>query len=78
MGSRAWPISFHTRRRDKDTNGLLSTVKVRQQYALSKPLYARRAELLTKIPNFWPLVLEQAPMDIDEYIQPSDSAILLS
>jgi hypothetical protein len=38
----------------------------------------RRAELLAKIPNFWPLVLEQAPMDIDEYIQPSDSAILLS
>ncbi|KAL2196316.1 nucleosome assembly protein [Corynascus similis CBS 632.67] len=56
----------------------VETEIIRQQYALSKPLYARRAELLTKIPNFWPLVLEQAPMDIDEYIQPSDSAILLS
>jgi hypothetical protein len=51
---------------------------VRQQYTLSKPLYAKRAELLAKIPNFWALVLEQAPMDIDEYIQPSDSAILLT
>lgn len=38
----------------------------------------RRAELLAKIPNFWALVLEQAPMDIDEYIQPTDSAILLT
>lgn len=51
---------------------------VRQQYFLSKPLYAKRAELVSKIPKFWPLVLEQAPMDIDEYIQPSDSALLLS
>jgi hypothetical protein len=51
---------------------------VRQQYTLSKSLYAKRAELLAKIPNFWALVLEQAPMDIDEYIQPSDSAILLT
>jgi hypothetical protein len=43
----------------------------------SKPLYSKRAELVAKIPNFWPLVFEQAPMDIDEYIQPSDSALLL-
>ncbi|KAK4148174.1 nucleosome assembly protein [Dichotomopilus funicola] len=55
----------------------VETEIIRQQYALSKPLYARRAELLAKIPNFWPLVLEQAPMDIDEYIQPTDSNILL-
>jgi hypothetical protein len=45
---------------------------------MSKPLYAKRAELVSKIPHFWALVLEQAPMDIDEYIQPSDSAVLLS
>jgi hypothetical protein len=57
---------------------LIKTLAVRQQYAISKPLYAKREQLLAKIPNFWPLVLEQAPMDIDEYIQPSDSAILLS
>ncbi|KAK4127530.1 hypothetical protein N657DRAFT_589876 [Parathielavia appendiculata] len=56
----------------------VETEIIRQQYALSKPLYAKRAELVSKIPNFWPLVLEQAPMDIDEYIQPSDSAVLLS
>ena len=45
---------------------------------MSKALYAKRAELVAKIPNFWALVFEQAPMDIDEYIQPSDSALLLS
>ncbi|KXX72958.1 Protein SET, partial [Madurella mycetomatis] len=56
----------------------VETEIIRQQYTLSKPLYAKRAELVSRIPNFWPLVLEQAPMDIDEYIQPSDSALLLS
>lgn len=34
--------------------------------------------MVAQIPNFWPLVLEQAPLDIDQYIQPSDSALLLS
>lgn len=56
----------------------VETEIIRQQYLLCKPLYAKRAELVAQIPNFWPLVLEQAPMDIDEYIQPSDSALLLS
>ncbi|KAL2259921.1 hypothetical protein VTK26DRAFT_6244 [Humicola hyalothermophila] len=56
----------------------VETEIIRQQYLMSKPLYAKRAELVAKIPKFWPLVLEQAPMDIDEYIQPSDSALLLS
>jgi hypothetical protein len=31
--------------------------------------------LVAKIPNFWALVLEQAPPDIDQYIQPSDSQV---
>jgi hypothetical protein len=45
--------------------------------ALTQPLYALRAATTKQIPNFWPLVLEQAPADIDQYIQPSDSAVLL-
>jgi hypothetical protein len=45
---------------------------------LTTPLYARRHKTVSQIPNFWPLVLEQAPPDIDQYIQPSDSALLLS
>jgi len=45
---------------------------------LTKPLYEKRQKVVSQIPNFWPLVLEQAPPDVDEYIQPSDSALLLS
>ncbi|KAI8960550.1 hypothetical protein F5Y11DRAFT_329406 [Daldinia sp. FL1419] len=51
---------------------------IRQQVALTKPLYEKRAELVKGIPNFWALVFEQAPPDLDQYIQPSDSAVLLS
>ncbi|KAI0977187.1 nucleosome assembly protein [Xylaria arbuscula] len=51
---------------------------IRQQYALSKPLYEKREKLVAQITNFWPLVIEQAPRDIDQYIQPSDSAVLAS
>lgn len=51
---------------------------MRQQIILTEPLYARRAALVSKIPNFWPLVLEQAPAEIDQYIQPSDSALLMT
>lgn len=54
------------------------TFLVRQQHALSKALYEKREKLVAKIPNFWPLVLEQAPPDVDQYIQPQDSALLLS
>lgn len=42
------------------------------------PLYKKRHELVSQIPNFWPLVFEQAPTDIDEFIQPSDSSLLLN
>lgn len=55
-----------------------NTVKARQQVVLTAPLYERREKTISQIPNFWPLVLEQAPPDIDQYIQPSDSAVLLS
>ncbi|KAB5563273.1 hypothetical protein GE09DRAFT_1275304 [Coniochaeta sp. 2T2.1] len=42
------------------------------------PLREAQQDHLSRIPNFWPLVIEQAPEDIDQYIQPSDSAVLLS
>ncbi|KAF4978017.1 hypothetical protein FZEAL_5542 [Fusarium zealandicum] len=51
---------------------------LRQQDTLSKDIYVRRQEIISKIPQFWPLVLEQSPPDIDEYIQPTDSAVLLN
>ncbi|KAI1477958.1 hypothetical protein F4774DRAFT_387334 [Daldinia eschscholtzii] len=56
----------------------VETEIIRQQVALTRPLYERRAKLVEKIPNFWALVFEQAPPDLDQYIQPSDSAVLLS
>ncbi|KAK1672525.1 nucleosome assembly protein [Colletotrichum godetiae] len=51
---------------------------VRKQYELSKPLYEKRAAIVSKIPNFWALVFEQSPPEVDEHIQPSDAALLLS
>jgi hypothetical protein len=51
---------------------------VRQQVELTRPLYEKRQKVVSQIPNFWPLVIEQAPPDIDEYIQPSDSVLLLA
>lgn len=51
---------------------------IRNQYNLTKALYVKRANIVSKIDSFWALVLEQAPMDIDEFIQPADSAALLS
>jgi len=48
---------------------------LRQQYQLSKPLYKKRQALISKIENFWPLVFEQSPPEVDQYIQPSDSQV---
>ncbi|KAI0024531.1 nucleosome assembly protein [Xylariomycetidae sp. FL0641] len=51
---------------------------IRQQYALTKPIYEKREKVISKIENFWPLVFEQAPQLIDQYIQPRDSALFLT
>ncbi|TGO91091.1 hypothetical protein BPOR_0039g00050 [Botrytis porri] len=56
----------------------VETEIIRQQVSLTQPLYTHRNKTISQIPNFWALVLEQAPPDIDQYIQPSDSALLLS
>lgn len=45
---------------------------------VKRPLYEKRQKLISQIPNFWALVFEQAPPDIDEFIQPSDSSLLLT
>ncbi|TEA22373.1 putative nucleosome assembly protein [Colletotrichum sidae] len=56
----------------------VETEMLRKQYELSRPLYEKRAAIVAKIPNFWPLVFEQSPPEIDEYIQPSDASVLLA
>lgn len=48
---------------------------MRKQYVLTTPLYAKRQQMIAKIPNFWALVFEQAPPEVDTYIQPSDSQL---
>ena len=48
---------------------------MRKQYALSQQAYANRAAAVARIPHFWPLVIEQAPPEIDQFVHPSDSAI---
>ncbi|POS80021.1 nucleosome assembly factor-2 [Diaporthe helianthi] len=54
------------------------TELIRQEAVVKQLLYEKRRELVSQIPNFWPLVFEQAPPDIDEFIQPSDSSLLLN
>lgn len=49
---------------------------MRQNYILAEPIYARRAQLIQRIPNFWATVVEEAPEDIDHRIQPCDTAVL--
>ncbi|KAI0470967.1 nucleosome assembly protein [Xylariaceae sp. FL0804] len=56
----------------------VETEIIRKQHALTKPLYEKREKVVAKIPNFWPLVFEQAPQEVDQWIQPSDSAVLLT
>jgi len=51
---------------------------IRKQFTLTKDLYTRRQEFISSIPSFWPLVIEQSPPEIDEYIQPSDAALFMN
>ena len=48
------------------------------QHVLSQKAYAKRAQVTSRIPRFWALVFEQAPVEIDAHIQPSDSALFAS
>ncbi|KAK0651829.1 nucleosome assembly protein [Cercophora newfieldiana] len=56
----------------------VETEIIRQQVQLTKPLFEKRQNVISQIPGFWPLVIEQAPPDIDEHIQPTDSGVLLT
>lgn len=69
------PISYEDLAIIEDEFAGVDDEVLRHSYQLSAPLYAKRAEAVSKIPNFWPLVMEQAPMEIEDYIQPQDSAI---
>ncbi|KAG6302241.1 hypothetical protein E4U09_003333 [Claviceps aff. purpurea] len=45
---------------------------------MTRDLYAKREKVISEIPNFWPRVFEQAPPEIDEYIQPTDAAVIVA
>ncbi|EUC36918.1 hypothetical protein COCCADRAFT_86925 [Bipolaris zeicola 26-R-13] len=49
---------------------------IRKAEAIQTPLFKKRAELVEKIPHFWALVFEQAPPEIDSFIQPTDSKLI--
>jgi hypothetical protein len=51
---------------------------VRQQHKMTTELYPKRDKVIAQIPNFWALVFEQAPPEIDEYIQPEDANVIVS
>ncbi|KAF1993473.1 hypothetical protein P154DRAFT_450120 [Amniculicola lignicola CBS 123094] len=48
---------------------------IRQANTLNAPLYKKRTETIATIPHFWALVFEQSPPEVDNFIQPSDSAV---
>ena len=55
---------------------MLPTTTVRKQVALQAPLFDKRAAIISRLLDFWTLVFEQAPQEIDQYISPSDSAAI--
>lgn len=54
----------------------IDAIATAYQESLCQASYNKRAKLAERIPGFWPLVFEQAPPDVDQFIQPSDSAVL--
>ena len=75
MASEAEPPSYEDLAEIEDEFGEIDTDIMRKQYELSKSVYAKRREVVSQISTFWPLVLEQAPVEIDQYIQPQDSQL---
>lgn len=51
---------------------------LRIQDKMTRDLYAKRDKIISEIPNFWSHVFEQAPPEIDEFIQPIDASIIVS
>lgn len=54
----------------------LTDTTVRQLYLASKPIYEKRAQIIEKIPGFWPAVFEEAPLEIESHVQARDLPIL--
>ncbi|KAH6648992.1 NAP family protein [Truncatella angustata] len=50
----------------------------RQQAVMTKSLYEKRQKTVADIANFWPLVFENPPQEVDQYIQVTDSEVIAS
>ncbi|KJZ80509.1 hypothetical protein HIM_00359 [Hirsutella minnesotensis 3608] len=72
------PISYEQLEDLEDDFEQIELEIIRYQDKISKDAYAKRQKVVSSIPHFWPLALEQSPPEIDDFIQPSDSALLLS
>lgn len=50
---------------------------LRRSYLATRPQFLERAETIAaEIPGFWPVVVDEAPEEIDRRIQPRDVAVL--
>ncbi|KAK5683259.1 hypothetical protein LTS10_004790 [Elasticomyces elasticus] len=76
MAAEAAPVSYEDLAAIEDEFQEIDLQILRKQHEISKSAYARRAEAVAKIPTFWALVLEQAPPEIDPYIQSHDSKLI--
>ncbi|TKA73238.1 hypothetical protein B0A55_06056 [Friedmanniomyces simplex] len=76
MATEAAPISYEDLAAIEAEFQEIDTEMMRKQHAASRTAYARRAEAVARIPNFWPLVLEQAPPEIDQHIHSHDSRVI--
>ncbi|KYK56789.1 putative nucleosome assembly protein C36B7.08c [Drechmeria coniospora] len=71
------PISYEQLEDIEDDFEEADMELIRYQDKLTKDLYAKRDKIIAQIPTFWPLVFEQSPPEIDEYIQPTDASLLI-
>lgn len=49
---------------------------LRKSYVATRPKFLERATAIEAIPDFWPTVIDEAPAEIDQRIQPRDVAAL--
>ncbi|KAG6081405.1 hypothetical protein E4U16_007504 [Claviceps sp. LM84 group G4] len=54
----------------------LEILRIRDK--MTRDLYGKREKVISEIPNFWPSVFEQAPPEIDEYINPTDANVIVA
>ncbi|KAF2718975.1 hypothetical protein K431DRAFT_287153 [Polychaeton citri CBS 116435] len=75
MAEEAAPVSYEDLALIEDEFNDIDLDIMRIQFEKSKEVYQKRAAAVAKIPSFWPLVFEQVPLEIDQFILPQDSRL---